>query len=71
MNAYNVDCLSILLVFSSQVTCLVEFDPGCEAMVFTTDGTPLQGNRNIGFPHTIFIIGYYRDNWRIRNRPQS
>lgn len=21
----------------------VEFDPGCEAMVFTTDGTPLQG----------------------------
>ena len=20
-----------------------EFDPGCEAMVFTTDGTPLQG----------------------------
>lgn len=21
----------------------VEFDPGCEAMVFTTDGVPLQG----------------------------
>ena len=22
---------------------LVEFDPGCEAMIFTADGTPLQG----------------------------
>lgn len=21
----------------------VEFDPGCEAMIFTTDGVPLQG----------------------------
>jgi len=23
----------------------VEFDPGCEAMIFTTDGSPLQGDR--------------------------
>ena len=22
---------------------LVEFDPGCEAMIYSTDGTPLQG----------------------------
>ncbi len=22
---------------------VVEFDPGCEAMIFSTDGTPLQG----------------------------
>lgn len=24
-------------------TLAVEFDPGCEAMIFSTDGTPLQG----------------------------
>lgn len=30
---------------------LVEFDPGCEAMVYTTDGTPLQGQISQSFGH--------------------
>lgn len=29
----------------------VEFDPGCEAMIYTTDGTPLQG-----YPSSLFLI---------------
>lgn len=31
----------------------VEFDPGCEAMVYTVDGTPLQGIADAPFPSPV------------------
>jgi hypothetical protein len=42
-NASNV-CPSISCTLHCMLLKLpVEFDPGCEAMIYTTDGTPLQG----------------------------
>ena len=35
--------LSPLLVAQPLTWSIVEFDPDCEAMIFTPDGTPLQG----------------------------
>jgi hypothetical protein len=35
--------LHIIFVVQYIDTPKVEFDPGCEAMIYTTDGTPLQG----------------------------
>ena len=34
----------------------VEFDPGCEAMIFTVDGTPLQGFCRDIFPGHILTL---------------
>jgi hypothetical protein len=34
--------LCVAVSASTQIS-IVEFDPGCEAMIYTTDGTPLQG----------------------------
>jgi hypothetical protein len=50
----------------------VEFDPGCEAMIYTTDGTPLQGSVYVPLP----LVGTHlkvlrRHNGRIRRRPQG
>ena len=43
MNVSNVSCLPITLVPIVPHPPAVEFDPGCEAMIFSTEGTPLQG----------------------------
>ena len=37
MYAPNLICGRLLTAL------LVEFDPGCEAMIYSTNGTPLQG----------------------------
>ena len=39
--------LVLLTTRSWHLLCVVEFDPGCEAMIYTTDGTPLQGERHM------------------------
>ena len=38
---YVLSCVSFYAVLTA---LQVEFDPGCEAMIYTTDGTPLQGH---------------------------
>ena len=38
---YVLSCVSFFAVLTA---LQVEFDPGCEAMIYTTDGTPLQGH---------------------------
>ena len=43
MNAFNVCSLRVIAVTCPLTSEQVEFDPGCEAMVFSIDGTPLQG----------------------------
>ena len=44
MNGSSVRWITSLLL-ASELTSLsqVEFDPGCEAMIYTVDGHPLQG----------------------------
>jgi len=47
MNAFNVG--NSILFFKWKLLkngFVVEFDPGCEAMIYTVDGTPLQGELN-------------------------
>lgn len=41
MYAYpDIICVTVC---TSTESSKVEFDPGCEAMIYTVDGTPLQG----------------------------
>jgi hypothetical protein len=47
----NVRIQPIKITNLSLDKSLVEFDPDCEAMIFATDGTPLQGH---SFLHTEF-----------------
>ena len=43
----------------------VEFDPGCEAMIYTTDGTPLQGLVFLSSTHfTSALRQYERRDYR-------
>jgi alpha-mannosidase len=48
----------------------VEFDPGCEAMIFSTDGSPLQGQQECSYIDLI-VQAFYRNNRRVRRRSQS
>src|SRR5258708_2993812 len=43
MNVCSVCRISQKLAVRTNQIMSVEFDPGCEAMVFNTNGTPLQG----------------------------
>jgi alpha-mannosidase len=39
----DYDYLAESIMFLSKCTSTVEFDPGCEAMIYSTEGVPLQG----------------------------
>lgn len=43
MNGSSVCYPAFHDVMDTDQASLVEFDPGCEAMIYSTDGTPLQG----------------------------
>ena len=40
---YAYPYITCVTVYTSTEASQVEFDPGCEAMIYTVDGTPLQG----------------------------
>jgi hypothetical protein len=49
MNGFSVRLLNCIAMYACAQPFEVEFDPGCEAMIYTTDGTPLQGMSSLPF----------------------
>lgn len=66
-NEYNVKLDHTIPGHRLLSSLLVEFDPGCEAMIFTVDGIPLQGLL-WHLPWTYTNVNF-RHNWWLRSWP--
>lgn len=64
---YVRSCVFLFFVCYAQAL-QVEFDPGCEAMIYTTEGTPLQGLVFLSLVHFMselrrYECRHYRKQW--------